>query len=134
MYVCGCWLGSSADIIHLMFRMYKRWSDERMSQKKKKPSATHQYISMSMSRKQRQKTGHICSLYTYTNNTSVKLNKTLNRKRGPRPLNMRIYCSWTQRGSINSQQLHGPIAGASTTNCPPLVALKVSTFLLSFNK
>lgn len=41
---------------------------------------------------------HTCPLYTYTNNTSVKLNKTLRarnesieRERGTGPLNMRIY-------------------------------------------
>lgn len=72
-----------------------------------------------MSCKQRQKSMHTCPLYSYTNNTSVKLNKTfracdasIEKERGTGPL-MRIYC-WTQRESINSQQLHGPVAGAST--------------------
>lgn len=41
-------------------------------------------INVPMSCKQRQKSMHTCQLYTYTNNTSVNLNKTLrarNRER-----------------------------------------------------
>lgn len=45
--------------------------------KKKQPSLTRQQIAVSMSYKQRQKSMHACPLYTNTNNTFVKLNKTL---------------------------------------------------------
>lgn len=65
-------------------------------------------------------------MHTVHLNTFVKLNKTLGahnlstKRKGVCPLYIGIYFGRTQRESINSQQLHGPIDGASTTNHPPL--------------